>query len=717
MLNKIASAFGPLDTSDPNVQQAQKETQAFFNNPRGDSSPQLGIGNTPTANLAGNPNMGPQSQNPAPFTPQQTKDARVVGQNVRQEELPQSNSVIGNLSPIPPVEAAVNTPEAKEEAHKVNMASALWQGYSDGVASYTDTLLKPIARATGLMTDEDIKESDLANKQAADQAKKDHPFAYIAGNIGADLTAYGAAMNTAGAAIKGTTGLASIGKNVLSGAALGALQTPDEGESRVGNAAMNAALFGGVDAAGQAIIKGGKFLLGIDTNKVKQAADLGLDLSPTQASTRPFISKAVKNIVDSIPMSGSESLKSKQATQIEGAIKNFADQVAEGSKGSPEVLAGMVKNRYKQVYDNVDTLFKRVGVMAEKSGANSIDMSETSSIVSNLLKNSETKTSGEVLISQHPDLMKLVNNPTLNYSQASQLRTLLGRENSRLSRAYNSGNTDISLTDLKTAKDLYASVSNSIDNWAATSAPEVGKAYAKAVGYFKAANKTFEDVPQLMNAIEGRASLQKFVGSMLNDGTPETLTRNLSYVKRDMGAVRSNLIQEALNKSMSKENPNLPVNITKFINELKKPGDRGVSQIWGTKLNQLQGLEKILYSVEKDLKTGSMSPTMKQFILTSSIGSVGVMAGMQGAADPSTLIGASIGAIALSRIMTNPKTAKLLAQWHRTSDSMPAGLRQNLMKATLENFKDVLTAKNNKSKFLAYQIANRHPAHEDEGEK
>ena len=272
---------------------------------------------------------------------------------------------------------------------------------------------------------------------------------------------------------------------------------------------------------------------------------------------------------------------------------------------------------------------------------------------------------------------------TVDYNTARQLRTAIGRESKQASTAASLGSTTISPQEVDAIKTMYRTISSEIDNWAKTTSPEVGRAYTRAVGYFKAANATFKDNKQLMNAIEDRGALQKFANNLFNDATPAKLQRSMAYVKRDMGAVRSNLVSKALNTAIDRSKPDLPVDITKMLTELRKPGDDGVKMIWGKHYDSLVGVEKLLRHVQDNIKTSSAMPaTMKAFITMSMIGG--------GAFAPGTTAMIGVPVYALARTMSSPKAAKLLAHWSRITPAATSAVKSNLMQQTGRVFGEVL---------------------------
>lgn len=692
MQTKLPSAVGDLDPNDPKVQAALAQQAQWKANPT-DNSPQMGVGNTESAKpLAG----AALSATPA-IVSSQPSHAQEVGDKTSPTGV--------NLSPISEAKADEVSTHNNTPAPKPGVAEALWEGFNEGLSHYTDQLAKPYFKYVEGRSDQEIQSMVDQRNQGFKEAQNTHSIAFGAGQVGADVAAFGVAAGLTGAAGIARTGLAEIGTSATQGALLGLAKEPGEGESRLGNAATDAALFGGVTAAGNALIGVGSSLLGVNKaakDQINQMASIGLDTNVLNVSKSNFVKTVGQNLASSIPLSGDIGTKIQQGSQLEGAIRAFADNVAGDTKGNTFAVADAINNKYKEVYKTVDGLFDDVDVAAKNSGNNSIPLSQTQQAVKDLLNDPKTTKSVQATLKQYPELLS--GGQGLDYAKARELRTNLGREVTQVKNAYASGNTEVGINDSHALGQVFGSIHNDIDNWAMNSAPEVARAYTKAVGFFKNANATFKDRAPLMNAIKDRASLQDFSLNMFNAAKPNISAKNFDIVKDDLPAVRSNIITNALNKNLSKENSSMPLNITGFLNDLKKPGDNGVQMIWGDQYNNLMGLEKSLKSIDQSVKTNNIPSSMKLFVTGSLLTGGGLLPamGIAGSAPLTAAIAAPFYAV--TKLMTSPRAAKMLSHWSRISDAAPDAVKKNLTNQTLAAFKDVLGAGyHNKAKMAAYE--------------
>lgn len=720
MQSKIESAF-QLDPNDPNVKAALAQQAQWKANPN-DLSPQMGVGNTesPTPlNEGGTAVMDASAASTDPFNP---GIQHIPSQPPTPQQPVEDNKINFNLSPISSAQAAPIGPDQSSRnpalsvelggnAQDFSIGKSVWEGFNEGLSHYTDQIAKPYFKHIEGRSDQEIQGMVNDRNQGFDAAKKAHSTAFGAGQFIADTLAFATA---AGATTAG--GLGAISGSVAQGAMLGLAREPGQGETRIGNATENAAIFGGVSAAGAGIIGAGRKVFGIGkqaSRDINQMAGLGLGLSSIDVSESSFWRKTGANIASSLPFTGDVGIKATQQKQIEPAIRMFADSVAEGSQGDLPTIAAAIRDRYTSVKAKSHQLFDNVDKLAEASGQDLISLKQSRETALSLLKDSSLSKSLKDKLTDFTNQVPEFS--ALHYKTARELRTTIGRELTQVKNAYQSGNTSIGVNDPVALTRMYDSIHKDMDSWAIASAPEVAKAYSRASSYFQAMNHTFRDNTALMKAIEDRSSLQKFAGKLFADSTPEVIAANRSLVKDVMPAIRSNIITSALNKSIDRSNSILPVNLGRFLSELQKPGDKGVNMIWGKQYENLMGLERSLRSIDQSMKQGSVPPSMKAFIATSLAAGGGLLPAMGVPIVGPALAATMIPLYTMAKLATSPKAAKMLSHWNRISPAANDAVKSNLTKQTLLAFKEVLVdaPMNNKAKLAAYQL-NQHRKGDDQ---
>lgn len=198
-----------------------------------------------------------------------------------------------------------------------------------GLASAISRPLAGIGQATGIASDDWVRETEARNEAIRDTGAG--KVAGIAGDIGL-LAVPGAGIARAGKA-------AQYAGNIALGAAAGFSDpVTEEGESRLKNTALGGALGGAGQLAGDALSVGGKKLAATVSPEIKalyQAAKArGIKLTPAQLSDSKFV-KFLSSQLGALPGSGAAGQAAKQGVAFNTAVSRT---VGESDPMSREVF-------------------------------------------------------------------------------------------------------------------------------------------------------------------------------------------------------------------------------------------------------------------------------------------------------------------------------------------------------------------------------------------
>ena len=186
--------------------------------------------------------------------------------------------------------------------------------------------------------------------------RADYPTAGNVGEFIGDVTARVGAGAGAAGAVKG----ARIAKDLTTGLVAGATRTPEEGESRTGNALLEAGLFAGIPLAAQAI-KNARPV--IDKAAAAAFKELGVKPTLSQVVKSKFTRDAaqtVERLLEDVPFIGTKLARRAQFRATEKVIgkvgKEFEDTLAFG-----EIIRKRVKDA-ESLFERVPSKLNQVNV-------------------------------------------------------------------------------------------------------------------------------------------------------------------------------------------------------------------------------------------------------------------------------------------------------------------------------------------------------------------
>jgi len=237
-----------------------------------------------------------------------------------------------------------------------------------------------------------------------------------------------------GGALKGGRA-ASLAGDVLSGTALGAVQLPNEGETRTANATMMAAGGAGGHVLGKAL---GVPLVGMrGTEASERLRDMGAELTPGQL--KEGIPRRIESLAEYIVPSVSKSIKTAKEKSKATLSKALLNRVKPATAPSAPVDVADLNRMWDEAYQ---AAWPGVEVLNTKQGYNKIV-----NAMSNAIKRQKTNKKVAAMNRVADDVDALINTPGTSLAEVDALL----REQLRYKKRGTSKVWDDSIQDVRNA--------------------------------------------------------------------------------------------------------------------------------------------------------------------------------------------------------------------------------------------------------------------------
>lgn len=592
---------------------------------------------------------------------------------------------------------APTTPVAQTTGGLAAAAYGLADGVSKFTGPITDWAARKVLTNINGWSDQDVTNAIADRQKLYDTAQQEHPIAYGTGKITgtvAAITPLSLAASTAipeaaaGAGIAARAGLGAADLGVQ-GAVVGGAMTPDDGNSRLGNAAKGALIGGALGGLGSAAKAG---LTSFKPDAAESVADLtkaGITPSYADVSTNKANNIAVNQIMMKIPswlggMGDTRNLQNGQIqNMLQGMITGMAGDATKDGVVDSKAIASAVQNQYSSAKALSDSLYGDVSAAAKAADAGPVQLTN----LNNVLQNPPNMLNGTVnsMIKKMGDS---VSQP-MDFQDVANLRSTLGNKLSQVGSQINNGSA--AHDDYQYVKALQDSLGKDLDQWGQNqNSLDVIQKYNAARSNYSAFQSVFSDPSKIQKVVEDHANAFSTINGLLTNKNPALAQDTMYALGSDAPKARAFQLQNALfgdgspNSGSLINGPQGPVlNLDKFLTTLNKPGDNAQKVIWGSDYTKLQGLNKMLQTMQPGQSALLDSIRSPGKSAAEALG--GAATGVAGAmAAPGST--AAVGALgAITRVANSPSMLPMLMRWGGLTDAVNPTVLDNLKAETINS--------------------------------